>query len=186
MFSYQAANPAEHTVFFPPSLQKKEEPRNKQTPQWHTFACYVCCEAQDSIKHLKICETHLKEPLSCLQEEKKKREIFGHSISVQQSKGCLTSSDSLEKKKKRKALSSHSGLIRWRHSGVKCHSISIFAIFGYLHGAEWVFSVHTALRRNFKKKKKEAAKQREQKNSDAQVSSRREQLVFLLQSNDIE
>lgn len=59
MLSYQAANVAQQTVF----LLKKEK---KQKLQWHRFACYICCEAQGSIKHLAICEAHLKEPNSCL------------------------------------------------------------------------------------------------------------------------
>lgn len=51
--------------------------------------------------------------------------------------------------------------------------------------------MHAELRRNLKKKKKEkkAAAEKEEgakKHSDAQVAPRREQLVFLLPSNDIE
>lgn len=155
MFSYQAANLAEHTVFFPPPYKKKEEPRNKQTPQWHTFACYVCCEAQDSIKHLKICETHLKEPHSCLQEEKKKREIFGHSISVQQSKGCLTSSDSLEKEKKKEGA-----LLPQRLDSLKAQwgEMSLYLYICHIRISAWgwmsVFGAHRATAKLQKKKKR--------------------------------
>lgn len=62
-------------VFFL-KIKKDREKKQKLWVTQRRFACYVCCEALGSIKHLKIHEEHFKEPKHSFTVGKKKMGSF--------------------------------------------------------------------------------------------------------------
>lgn len=119
--------------FFLPTKGKK------QTLQWHRFACYICCEAQGSIKHLKMCETHLKVPVVCC--GKKILDSFVCLYPCHWAKGVKHVVVLLKTK--------HAILPQWhhcwRHREVKCHIQSIFVFATWISAWHWIsVSLHKA------------------------------------------